>query len=255
MTKPLLLTGRVLRLPDDPFAGDPAEGLSLTRESVLIRDGVIEAVGEAGALRAAAPEAEATDLGDRIIAPAFVDCHNHYPQTRMIASWGKRLIDWLNGYTFPEEAKFHDSAYAAAVAEDYLDLLLANGTGTAAAYCTIHPESVDALFSAAEARGMRMVGGKVMMDRNAPENLRDDAKTGYDQSKALIGRWAGRGRLVYAVSPRFAPTSTPEQLEAAGALWTEHPDLPMQTHLSEQTEEVAWMRDLFPGDKRLRNWF
>ena len=248
MTKPLLLTGRVLRLPDDPFAGDPAEGLSLTRESVLIRDGVIEAVGEAGALRAAAPEAEATDLGDRIIAPAFVDCHNHYPQTRMIASWGKRLIDWLNGYTFPEEAKFHDSAYAAAVAEDYLDLLLANGTGTAAAYCTIHPESVDALFSAAEARGMRMVGGKVMMDRNAPENLRDDAKTGYDQSKALIGRWAGRGRLVYAVSPRFAPTSTPEQLEAAGALWTEHPDLPMQTHLSEQTEEVAWMRDLFPGD-------
>lgn len=135
------------------------------------------------------------------------------------------------------------------MAEDYLDLLVANGITSAAAYCTIHPESVDALFSAAEARGMAMTGGKVMMDRNAPDGLRDDAKTGYDQSKALIEKWAGRGRLNYAITPRFAPTSTKEQLAAAGALWSEYPDLAMQTHLSEQPEEIAWVKSLFPNDE------
>ncbi len=192
--------------------------------------------------------ASAEALGDALLSAGFVDAHVHYPQLGIIASWGKRLIDWLNTYTFPEEMRFGDADYAAEVSERYLDLLIANGITSAAAFCTIHPESVDALFSAAEARGMRLTAGKVMMDRNAPDGLRDTAQTGYDQSKALIDRWAGRGRLSYAITPRFAPTSTPEQLEAAGALWAEHPDCAMQTHLSEQHEEIAWMKDLFPDD-------
>lgn len=253
----LLLTGRILRLSDDPFRGPPEDALRLDHRGVLIRDGRIARIGDAAEMAAdhaaAHPDTPAgalrVDLGDRILAPAFVDCHNHFPQTRIIGSWGERLIEWLNRYTFPEEARFGDPVYAAAVAEDYLDLLIANGTGAAAAFCTIHPESVDALFTAAEARGVRMTAGKVMMDRNAPANLRDDAQSAYDQSKALIDRWGGRGRLTYAITPRFAPTSTEAQLAAAGALWAEHPDCALQTHLSEQTEEVDWVRTLFPGAK------
>ena len=249
MTHPskTLLTGRVLRFRADPFLSAP-EDSAIWDEAVLIEGGMIAAVGDAATLAAAHPGAARRDYGDAIISAGFVDAHNHYPQTGIIGSWGKRLIDWLNTYTFPEEMRFGDPLYASEVAERYLDLLIAHGITSAAAYCTIHPESVDALFTAAEARGMRLTAGKVMMDRNAPEGLRDTAQSGYDQSKALIERWAGRGRLSYAVTPRFAPTSTPEQLEAAGALWAEHPDCAMQTHLSEQTEEIAWMRDLFSDD-------
>lgn len=244
-----LLTGVTVAFTADPFAVPPTEAAEIDMAGgVLIRDGRIAALGPAAELARLHPDAARRDCGQQILLPGFVDAHAHYPQTRIIASWGKRLIDWLNAYTFPEEMRFGDPAYAKEVAALYLDLLAANGITTAASFCTIHPESVDALFRAAEARGQRMVAGKVMMDRNAPDGLRDDAQTGYDQSKALIARWAGRGRLSYAVSPRFAPTSSPAQLEAAGALWAEHPDCAMQTHLSEQTEEIAWMRELFPED-------
>ena len=244
-----IISGRILTFDDAPLSSPEAQAARLTHGCVLVENGLIAAVGDSASIALAAPDARIEDRGEDIIAPGFVDCHNHYPQTRIIASWGKRLIDWLNGYTFPEEMRFGDPAYAGAVAADYLDLLIANGITSASAYCTIHPESADALFTAAERRGMRMTAGKVMMDRNAPDRLRDDPRSAYDLSKALIERWAGRGRLTYAVSPRFAPTSTPEQLEAAGALWAEHPDLPMQTHLSEQPEEIAWMKELFPHDE------
>ncbi|MCB1388751.1 MAG: guanine deaminase, partial [Rhodobacteraceae bacterium] len=152
-----------------------------------------------------------------------------------------------NTYTFPEESRFGDAAHATQAAETCLDLMLANGTTTVCSFCTIHPESVDAYFAAARARGMRVMGGKTCMDRNAPESLRDTAQTAYDQSKALLERWHGIDRLDYVITPRFAPTSTPGQLEALGALWAEHPDVAMQTHLSEQREEIAWVADLFPA--------
>ncbi|SFD90608.1 guanine deaminase [Roseivivax sediminis] len=240
-----LLLGRVLRFDGDPFAGgaarvDPAGG-------VLLAGGRIAAVGDGAALAAAHPGAARHDYGAGLICPGFVDAHAHYPQTAIIASWGKRLIDWLNTYTFPEEMRFGDPAYASAVAERYLDLTTANGTTTVASYCTIHPESVEALFAAAEARGQRVLAGKTCMDRNAPEGLRDDAQSAYDQSKALLERWHGRGRLSYVITPRFSPTSTPEQLSALGALWAEHPECLMQTHLSEQVDEIAWVRSLYPG--------
>lgn len=214
---------------------------------VLIRNGMIAEVGDGAALRAAHPSVPITDHGSDVILPGFVDAHTHYPQTAMIASWGKRLIDWLNTYTFPEEARFSDPAYAADIAGRYLDLLTANGTTTVASFATIHPASVDAFFAAAQARNMRALTGKTCMDRNAPDDLRDTAQSAYDDSRALLQKWHGKGRLGYIITPRFSPTSTPEQLSALGALWAEHPDCLMQTHLSEQVDEIAWVRDLYPS--------
>jgi len=241
-----LLLGQILQFDADPFLEGPAAARYSSRGGVLIEDGRIAAVGNGAALRAAHPGARVHDYGDALISAGFVDAHAHYPQTGIIASWGKRLIDWLNTYTFPEEARFGDPVHAQAVADACLDLMLANGTTTVCSYCTIHPESVDALFTAARARGMRVLAGKTCMDRNAPETLRDTAQGAYDQSKALLERWHGVDRLFYVITPRFAPTSTPEQLAALGALWSEHPDVLMQTHLSEQREEIAWVADLFP---------
>ena len=242
-----LILGRTLAFHADPFAVPPEEAaVHRRRGAVLVEGGRIAAVDEADRLRAAHPQAAVEDMGDCLILPAFVDCHVHYAQTGIIASWGRRLIDWLNGYTFPEELRFADPAHARAQAELYLDLCLANGIASACVYCTVHPESAEALLAAAQARGLRMTAGKVMMDRNAPEGLRDTAERGAAETEALIARWHGRGRLGVAVTPRFAPTSTPAQLEAAGAVWAAHPDCLMQTHLSEQPEEIAWVRELFP---------
>jgi guanine deaminase len=246
MTYQTLLTGNVLLYTNDPFVD--AEGVSIAADhGVLIEDGRIVATGAADTLRDQSPHVQEYAYGNRLIIPGFVDSHAHYPQTAMIASWGKRLIDWLNTYTFPEEAKFGDCGYAGEVAGRYLDLVLANGTTTVASYTTIHAGSVDAFFEAAAARNMRVVAGKTCMDRNAPDDLRDSAQSAYDDSKALIGKWHGRGRAHYAITPRFSPTSTPDQLAALGALWAENPDCLMQTHLSEQHDEIAWVSELFPG--------
>lgn len=242
-----ILLGQTLRFVANPFHCPPEEAATHERRgAVAIDGGKIAAVGPADEIRAAHPGAEVTDHGDALISPGFIDAHVHFPQTAMIASWGKRLIDWLNTFTFPEETRFADAAYAHEIAARYFDLTLACGTTTTVSYCTIHPESVDAYFSEARARGLRALGGKTCMDRNAPDGLRDTAQSGYDDSKRLLGKWHGVDRLGYVVTPRFAPTSTLEQLEAMGALWAEHPEVLMQTHLSEQPEEIAWVAELFP---------
>ncbi|MCC5971019.1 MAG: guanine deaminase [Pararhodobacter sp.] len=243
---PELLIGQTLTFAADPFLEGSDAARHDSRGGVLIDGGLIRAVGPADTLRAAHPGARVHDYGKRLISPGFVDAHIHYPQTAIIASWGKRLIDWLNTYTFPEEMRFHDPAHAAQAAETCLNLMLAHGTTTLCSFATIHPASVEAVFTAAQTRGMRVLAGKTCMDRNAPEGLRDSAQTAYDDSKTLLGRWHGQDRLGYVITPRFAPTSSPEQLEALGALWAEFPDCLMQTHLSEQTEEIAWVRSLFP---------
>ncbi|MDV7143320.1 guanine deaminase [Tropicimonas sp. TH_r6] len=248
--KETLLLGQVLDIHANPFEAPPEAAARYERRgAVLLRDGRIAVTGAADALRAAHPRANIIDHGDGLILPGFVDAHAHYPQTAIIASWGKRLIDWLNSYTFPEEMRFGDPGYAAEIAARYLDLLLAHGTTSVASFCTIHPDSVEAFFEAAAARNMAVAAGKTCMDRNAPDGLRDDAQSAYDQSKALLERWHGVGRAIYAITPRFSPTSTPEQLQALGALWSEHPECPMQTHLSEQTDEVEWVRELYPCKK------
>ena len=178
--------------------------------------------------------------------PGFIDTHNHYPQTEMIASYGAQLLEWLEKYTFPTESKFSNRDFADGIAEFFCDELLRNGTTTAGVFATVHPESVDAIFSAAQNRDMRLISGKVMMDRNAPDFICDTAETSYEQSAELIKRWHGKGRALYGVTPRFAPTSTPEQLEAAGQLLKEHSGLYLQSHVAENHDEVAWVKKLFP---------
>jgi len=242
-----LVLGQILA-----FAGDPRrlgrDSVTHTRHGgVAVDRGRILAVGQADALRAAHPGAGIDDHGAALILPGFVDAHAHYPQTAIIASWGRRLIDWLETYTYPEEMRFRDPAHARSVARRYFDLTLANGTTTVATYGTVHPGSVDAYFQEARARGVRALAGKTCMDRDtAPEGLRDTAQSAHDDSKALLDRWHGVDRLSYIITPRFAPTSTEAQLRALGALWAAHPDCLMQTHLSEQPEEVAWVETLYP---------
>lgn len=241
-----ILRGRLLRFAGDPFEIGPEAALAYDEDGALaVRDGLIAGVGPAAAVLAQHPGARVERVGERLIAPGFVDCHVHYPQTGIIASYGKQLIEWLKTYTFPEEARFADPAYARAIARLFFDETLRHGITTACSFCTVHPESVDAFFAEAARRGLRALGGKVMMDRNAPAGVRDTAQSGYEQSKALIARWHGVGRALYAVTPRFAPTSSEAQLTAAGALWAEHPDCVMQTHLSENISEIKWVRELF----------
>lgn len=249
MTDETLICGPTLRFTGDPMIQPWQDVIRVdTNGAVLIADGMIKAVGDADTLRAEYPRAGVTQYAnDTLICPGFVDAHVHYPQTAIIASWGKRLIDWLNTYTFPEEMRLSDPTYADTIAARYLDLTLDHGTTTVASYCTIHPHSVDALFNAAATRGQRIVAGKTCMDRNAPDGLCDTAQSAYDQSKTLIDRWHGTGRATYAITPRFSPTSTADQLAALGALWGEHPTCLMQTHLSEQLDEIAWVRALYPN--------
>ena len=239
-----ILLGQVLRFVANPFEAGP-DALRV-EEAVVIDGGKIIAVGAADELRASYPQARTHEYGDRVISAGFIDAHVHYPQTAIIASWGKRLIDWLDTYTFPEEMQFKDPAYAAEIAARYFDLALAHGTTTMCSFSTIHPASVEAFFTQAQARNLRALTGKTCMDRNAPEGLRDTAQSAYDDSKALLTRWHGTDRLGYVITPRFSPTSTEDQLSALGALWAEHPDCLMQTHLSEQTDEIEWVRGLFP---------
>ena len=241
-----LLLGQTLTLPSDPFHTGHESARHERRGAVAIAQGKITAVGPADDIRAAHPDAPVTDYGTGLIVPGFIDAHVHYPQTAIIASWGKRLIDWLNTYTFPEESRFADAAYASDVAGRYMDLALAHGTTTMCSYATIHPASVDAFFTAAQSRGLRALAGKTCMDRNAPDTLRDTAQSAYDNSKSLLTKWHNQNRLSYVITPRFSPTSTPDQLSALGALWAEHPDCLMQTHLSEQVDEIAWVQELFP---------
>ena len=237
-----------MTLQADPFeVGDEAALRYESDALIVIEHGRIKAFGDYAALSRDLPSSvPMTHHRDALIVPGFIDAHVHYPQTQIIGAGGKRLIDWLNHYTFAAEAMFADRDHARLVADLFLDACLAHGTTTASVYCTVHPQSVDAFFEAAEARGLRMNAGKTLMDRHAPDALLDTARSGYDDSRALIERWRGRGRLGYTITPRFAVTSTPEQLELAGTLLAEHPDAWCQTHISEQVDEVAWIAKLFP---------
>jgi len=197
-------------------------------------------------------EGSIVNFKDSLIMPGFIDSHIHYPQYKVISSYGTSLLEWLNKYTFVEEQKFSDSQYAGKIAELFIDELIKNGTTTAMTFCTSHKQSVDVFFTAAEKRNVRMIAGKVMMDRNAPVGLCDDIDSSYKDSKSLIEKWHNKGRLSYAVTPRFAPTSTEGQLTQAAKLLTEHPDILLQTHLNENSEEIAWVKELYPES---RNYF
>ena len=217
---------------------------------LVVKDGIIQALGNAEEQIALLDSSiEVEHHPDALIVPGFIDTHIHYPQSDMIASYGEQLLDWLNNYTFPEESKFADKQYASDVAERFIAELLRNGTTTALVFGTVHKQSVDAFFEAALPLNLRMICGKVMMDRHAPDYLTDTPETAYEDSKELIERWHNHGRLHYAVTPRFAPTSTSEQLSAAGKLLSEYDDLYMHTHLSENRQECSWVQELFPDSK------
>ncbi|MGH8441018.1 MAG: guanine deaminase [Pseudomonas sp.] len=217
---------------------------------LLIDNGKISALGHASELLPTLPsDIEVQHYQDALITPGFIDTHIHFPQTGMIGSYGEQLLDWLNTYTFPCEKQFANKEHADKVAKIFVEELLRNGTTTALVFGSVHPESVNAFFEEAERLDLRMIAGKVMMDRNAPDYLTDTAESGYTESKALIERWHGKARLHYAVTPRFAPTSTPEQLTLAGQLLSEFPDLYMHTHLSENLKEIDWVKELFPERK------
>ncbi|MBR0795295.1 guanine deaminase [Bradyrhizobium jicamae] len=245
------LRGRLLSFHADPRIVGPDAGHRYIEDGVvLMSGGRIVAVGEATALLQRIPTGTAVDdHRGRLILPGFVDTHIHYPQTRVIGSYGEQLLEWLQKYTFVEEQRLRDRSHAEHVARFFFDELLRHGTTTAAVYCSVHPESVEAFFAESERRGTRMVAGKVMMDRNAPEALTDTAESGYRESRALLRRWHGRGRQLYAITPRFAITSTPEQLEASGALVREFPDAYVQTHLGENLAEIALVKEMFPAAK------
>ncbi|MCF1743618.1 guanine deaminase [Paradevosia shaoguanensis] len=243
-----ILRARVFTFIEEPQGiDDTASYRYLEDGAVTIENGKIIAVGDYSPADAAG--AEVIDHRPSLIMPGLIDLHLHYVQMQVIGSYAPALLDWLHAYTFVEEQKFGQQGHAAAIATSFFDELIRNGTTTAVAYCSVHPESVDAFFTEAARRNMLMVGGKVMMDRNAPEALLDTAQTGYDDAKALIARWQGKGRAHYAISPRFAITSTPAQLEASRALVAEFPECYVQTHLSENDAEIAYSMELYPEAK------
>lgn len=243
----LLVRGRILSFLAEPRAVDDHASRRYEEDGALVlREGRIAAMGDFASLSQAEGRGlEIVDHRPHLILPGFIDAHAHMPQMQVIASYGAELLDWLNNYTFPEETRFSDPAHAARIARLFLDEMVRNGTTTVAAYCTVHVASAEALFAEALARDMLIIAGKCLMDRNAPEGLRDTPRQGYDETKALIARWHGRGRLHYAITPRFAITSTEAQMEAIGALVREHPDVHVQTHLSENRAEIALTQDLF----------
>ena len=245
------IRGHVVTVKGDPFIEKDHEILvDIADGCVVIRDGVIVAVGPYAQLKKDLPDGMDLDhYPDQIITSGFVDAHVHYVQTGIIGAFGAQLIDWLNEYTFVAEQRFSDKAYSAAVAKVFFDEMLRNGTTTALTFCAVYPDSVDAFFEESLRRGTRMAAGKVLMDRNAPDALLDTAQTAYDDSKTLIDRWHGRGRNLYAVTPRFAPTSTQAELDVAATLRRETPGALMHTHVSENLGEIAWVRSLFPESR------
>lgn len=235
------------------FTADPSKaGLEAVRyvpDGALLIDnqGRIADRGAAIELQARVSEAvEVVDYRGKLIIPGMIDTHVHYPQTPMIAAYGEQLLTWLTEHAFPTEEAFADHQHAAQVAETFLNELVKNGTTTALVFGTVHPQSVDAFFEKAQARNLRMICGKVMMDRNCPEALQDTAESSYSESKVLIEKWHGVDRLQYAVTPRFAPTSTPEQLDACRRLMEEYPSVYLHTHTSENRKECEWVGELFP---------
>jgi guanine deaminase len=251
MANETIIRGRLLAFLRKPRGvDDKASYLYEEDGALLVRAGKITARGDyVSVSRKAGKGAAVIDHWPHLLLPGFIDAHVHYPQMQVIASYGAELLEWLNEYTFPEEARFRDAQHGRRISRLFLDELIRHGTTTAAVYCSVHKSSAEAFFAEAHERDMLMIAGKVMMDRNAPDGVTDTPQSGYDDTKALIEEWHGKGRQNYAITPRFAITSSPEQMEMAEALVREFPDCHMQTHLSENHDEIAFTQELYPWSK------
>jgi guanine deaminase len=217
---------------------------------MLVEDGHVAALGDAAAMASElGDDIEMVDLSGKLILPGFIDCHVHFSQLDIIGSHGEQLLDWLDRYAYPAEEAFADDGHAQEAADFFVDELLRNGTTTALVFPTVHPQSVDAIFAAADQRNMRLLSGKVLMDQNCPETLRDDAESAYRESRHLIEKWHGKNRLGYAITPRFAVTSSEQQLKAAGRLAAEFPDVHVHTHLAENSDECTLIAQQFPWSR------
>lgn len=247
-THPEGFRASILHFLEDPDLCEASRAYEYFEDGLLIvSGGHVRSVGAYGDLRAKLPaDAVITDYRGKLIMPGFIDTHIHYPQTDVIASYGKQLLDWLETYTFPMEKAFGDRAVAEEAADFFLAELLRNGTTTAQVMCTVHPQSADVFFEKSWEKNLRMIAGKMLMDRNAPAYLCDTPERGYEESFELAQKWHGKRRLSYAVTPRFAPTSTEAQLEKAGELLSALPGLYFHSHLSENKDEIAWVAELFP---------
>lgn len=246
-----LLRGRTLSFLRWPETIDDHAAYRYEEDGgLLLRDGKIVAAGAyAEVAKHAGEGVKVIDHRPHLLLPGFIDAHMHFPQMQILASYGAELLEWLNTYTFPEETKFENAQHGRRIARLFLDEVIRHGTTTVAAYCSVHKSSADAFFAESYGRNMLNIAGKVMMDRNAPDGVTDTPQSSYDDTKALIGEWHGKGRQHYAITPRFAITSTPEQMEMAGALAREFPDLHIQTHLSENHAEIAFTQELYPWSK------
>lgn len=244
-----LVRGQLLSFCDDPASAGASAVRHWSDGALAMADGMILAVGDGAELARRYPDAPCHHHPDALILPGFIDAHVHYPQLPVIGAYGEQLLQWLERYTFPAELAMAEETQARDMAGRFLQQCLAHGTTSAAVFCSVHPHSADALFQAAEALNMRVIAGKVWMDRNAPTGLQDTAQSAHDDSVALARRWHGRGRALYAITPRFAPTSSPAQLEAAGALRAAMPELYLQTHLAENLAELAWVKQLYPSHR------
>jgi guanine deaminase len=248
------IRGAFLDFVGDPFYEPEAKSVRYLPDGLLvIAEGHIKAFGDYASLGPDYPNLDITAYPDQLIVPGFIDLHVHYPQTEMIGAYGAQLLEWLDQYTFPTEKKFEDPVHARNIAAFFLDELLRNGTTTAVILTTIFPQSVEVLFEEAQKRNMRIVAGQVLMSRNAPEFLLNDAQTAYTQTKAQIQKWHHNGRSLYAITPRFAITSTAEELQLAGNLKQQFPDVYVHTHLSENLAEIQFTAELFPYSKDYLN--
>ena len=240
----------LLRFADDGQALYDEDGLLAVAPGADGRERVVAAGSwqalSQGVLAQAGHGAVVKHLPGRMIAPGFVDTHIHYPQTDVIGSPADGLLPWLENYTFPHESRFVDGDYAAGVAQFFVDELLRNGVTTPLAFATSHPSSVNALMGEAQKRHMRLITGKVLQDRHSPDGVRDETEQSLIDTEALIQRWHGVDRLGYAITPRFAPTSTDAQLRGAGELAARYSDVWVQSHVAENVDEVAWVAQLFP---------
>ncbi|CAM2782750.1 guanine deaminase [Vibrio mytili] len=245
-----VIRASLLHFFDDPAKlSDPSDAYQYFADGLLVvKDGLVKSISEYNETDAH-QYSDIIDYRGKLIVPGFIDTHIHYPQTQMIASYGEQLLEWLETYTFPTEKQFEDETHAQFISQFFINELLKNGTTSAMVFGTVHPQSVGALFKEALKKNMRLIAGKVLMDRNAPDDLCDTPESGYCESKALIEKWHNQARLQYAITPRFAPTSSPEQLAAAGKLKAEYPDVYVHTHLSENKNEIEYVAALYPERK------